>query len=1224
MMKNRIILLMLITMFVTSCAESTKKTSAKLKLNLSGITNVTSGIGAGGVLLFGKSSTGEQFGKIVNAAEADIELTNGDWSFYAVMWEKTSGFNMSDAAYCGKSSQKLSGTAASVALNLTNVGCADSDFSGGKEYTDAGKIKFAKFYTEECDDVLEGNGFTCFKDNQGSSLSYRMVFKSYTKAANGAPVVSSEALYSQCMTPNGGTTLFGAGMGVNFPAGNSAMPFIVSMEMFLGDSNCGNGSVNQKGVYTHVFAEGIAGQSTLTSKLVPSTDKMCLSFTSSENICNNYFGSFSNPTCTLSEAVISNFIPVADCPTASNMTIKSIKQMVSIPKDFLCRNMSYGLVGTDVFPGGSGSLRRPFKICNEWQLNQIGEQFSTSSNLYSFSYKLMNDLDMNKADFNVAARPSCVGATDSLYKKHHNLNPIGQMTVSGCTSAEKISGYGYTGTFNGNNKTIANGRILIKEGNGVGFFRILGNNAVVKNLNFKNLEVEGETYVGGVVGRFTGTTGSIDNVTMKDSHIESELDLVGAVTSATTSGASITNTIVTNTTVKGRNEVGGMVGLNSGTIQKSSFRGIVKSHEAMMGNIGGIAGRTESTSVINQVFSEGQIQTYLKFVGGIVGANLGTISMSYSNMSLFSFYTSDGGKMGGIAGTNSGGVITAVYSDGLLKYMGTATMTTDGIVPTPIATPSNCISTSNPTASPCSVQAYAGMRAGATILAGYPTEWKADVNNALPRLTWESLTQSRLCLKTVNQATVTAQVATGRGTLLNPVVICSISQLTSLSSTPANRYIVLGEDLNLSGLSASGIVTSFAGIFDGRGYSLYGMNADFTATGAYGIFANNTGKIFNVNVVGNSFAHTVNGATGILAGVNSGVIKNVNLFGNMLQGISYTGQVVGSNSVGGIVDGAIVNQGKVVGTEYVGGVAGENNGSILRSSVNSEISHYGTAYSKIGGITGFNAPTGVLDQTSFSGAMNFPVASTESANWIGGLVGYNSGLIDNSMTKNFTSINVKNASAVGGIAGLNNVGGTIKRTFSTGKLVYSNGVVPNPSNFSQLVGYNSGTIEPTTHFLKDNAGGFVAVAPVTTCSGGVMYFNSAPFLEIGSYGADLVRRTNQTNNGDTLSTYYKFADVGTAYVVTYDGPCTTGESFEFLSSYEPSISGEKSIADFADINTFDGYDIAYESDDPSLARNVDRFIAFHKSRMDGTVSPLTPPVWEFIEDEYPRLLQIND
>ena len=85
-----------------------------------------------------------------------------------------------------------------------------------------------------------------------------------------------------------------------------------------------------------------------------------------------------------------------------------------------------------------------------------------------------------------------------------------------------------------------------------------------------------------------------------------------------------------------------------------------------------------------------------------------------------------------------------------------------------------------------------------------------------------------------------------------------------------------------------------------------------------------------------------------------------------------------------------------------------------------------------------------------------------------------------------------------------------------------------------------------------------------------------------------------------------------------------GDAFNFYKSYDVDGVG-KSKTYFSDIGNFGAFDIAYESDDPLLARKVDRLMAFHMSEMYKTPPTLTPPIWELDDNgSYPRLVQLRD
>ena len=120
-----------------------------------------------------------------------------------------------------------------------------------------------------------------------------------------------------------------------------------------------------------------------------------------------------------------------------------------------------------------------------------------------------------------------------------------------------------------------------------------------------------------------------------------------------------------------RDQTGGIVGSNAGTVSNCTFTGTVSASD----KVGGIAGVNTVSGIIENCRAEGQIQGD-HFIGGIVGENLGVIrscvnaapvnvtpqqnSVSFSDITLESMTNSESANtvtdVGGIAGT-SGGVI---------------------------------------------------------------------------------------------------------------------------------------------------------------------------------------------------------------------------------------------------------------------------------------------------------------------------------------------------------------------------------------------------------------------------------------------------------------------------------------------------------------------------------------------------------------------------------------
>ncbi len=1228
MMKmSKLLFLIMTVMMFSACSKKESGTPAKFKLTLSGITNFTNGIGSGGAILFGKSSNGQQFGKVLSSAEENLELANGQWTFYAVMWNKVAG-NFDSTPSCAKTSVQLSGTAVSIPLNLKNANCADNDFSGGNHYTYIDKIKFSDFYLEECDELNKASSYTCLAKNQGSALSYRLSFRSFEKSSpTSMPVFSTEVIHSKCLDYQ---TMHAQGNKVNFPTGTSAMAFVISAEMFLGTNDCGANQLETKGIYQYVFKKGLAAESSLENTLVRSPANSCSFAPATNEQCEDNLGTWSGSYCTSIPTTILAFTPFVpgDCggyPPYDN-SYKYIKQMVSIPKNFLCRNNNYSLTGAEVFPGGEGSTVRPYKICNEWQINQIGERHASSDNLASKHYKLMNDLDMNITDFTPTLRPSCVGVAGSILKNHHNFNPLSQLTRIGC-GVGSSSLTDFTGTFNGNKKTISHARIVTEGVDEVGMVRNLETNASITDLTFKHYEVRGKSRVGGIAGH-TEAWSKIMRVNLEDTNIEGEDDNIGGVVGQAAQNATMIEVRNTDASIYGFKNTGGLIGRSDGSIINSMFRGEIKQHQDQVAGIGGLVGQTDSNSFIASSFSEGMINATAKYVGGVVGINTGNINASYSNMYLQGNYPTAGSALGGIVGYHISGNIYSVYSDSILL---SANATIDGIVGiVGSGTFGDCFSINPVPSTTASCSNPPSLRNGIGF-AG--SGWKTDMPGVLPRLDWEHASSSRVCLLSINLASVSTQKAAGRGAFMNPIVICKAQQLTELSGSLSDVYVKLGEDISLATWTDADVISTFGGHLNGQGYALYGLNilASTLNTGL-AIFKNNTGSLTHLSLMANIIEHNDLNPTGMLTGVNSGNISHIEFHGNSLKGQNYVGQVAGSNS--GTIDQVYINQGSSIGGSYVGGVAGENTGSISRASAQLSMNSGGSSnYLKFGGIAGSNYGSGVIDQVIFSGNISFPVATTvvNLEPFVGGLVGFNNGVVKNGLTKNYTQISVMNAGTVGGLIGYNGAAGRLETSIGLGSVIFNNGgsVVPGASTFGPTVGFAAGgSVESSVFYLQYKTGAMIGTGQVDYCSGTqANFFPSATMLtSYSAPDADMMMPTSLGGNGDNLNSLYYFGPtIPAPYQVPFPESCTASSYFDFYKSYEPNITGRRSVAQIGSISTYASFNMAFDSGNPATSLKLAELYDFFESEMYGRAPRLVPPIWEFENGrQYPRLLQVND
>ena len=232
-------------------------------------------------------------------------------------------------------------------------------------------------------------------------------------------------------------------------------------------------------------------------------------------------------------------------------------------------------------------------------------------------YELMNDLDFknsstNTADFSIWAKGST--ASDPVAE---GWDPIGYYN----TFRDKIP---FSAIFEGNRHTISNLFIDRSSTSSVGLFGyVKENSAELRNIGLLDVEVTGDSTVGGLVGW------NDDEGTVSNSYA------TGSVTARIT--------------------VGGLVGENEGDISGSYATGAVTGNNG----VGGLVGATRAGTVSNS-YATGAVTGVDTNVGGLVGFNfLGTVSNSYATGAV----TGDSG-IGGLVGFNDRGTVSNSYATG--------------------------------------------------------------------------------------------------------------------------------------------------------------------------------------------------------------------------------------------------------------------------------------------------------------------------------------------------------------------------------------------------------------------------------------------------------------------------------------------------------------------------------------------------------------------------------
>jgi hypothetical protein len=199
--------------------------------------------------------------------------------------------------------------------------------------------------------------------------------------------------------------------------------------------------------------------------------------------------------------------------------------------------------------------------------------------------------------------------------RHYKL--AGNVTLTGSNNWTVIgpnTSTAFTGSFDGQGYTIKNLKISNTTSNYQGVFGVTGSGTVVKNLGLVDADITGNTYVGGVAGMNYGT---------------------------------IQNCSITGTVKGTESEVGGLVGMNYGFVQRCFSTANVQGK----GTTGGIAGSNSAATILDCYTTGNVNSTTLGDTGGVVGLNTygGLIQNCYATGSV----SGDRGLAGGVVGYNN-------------------------------------------------------------------------------------------------------------------------------------------------------------------------------------------------------------------------------------------------------------------------------------------------------------------------------------------------------------------------------------------------------------------------------------------------------------------------------------------------------------------------------------------------------------------------------------------
>ncbi len=380
--------------------------------------------------------------------------------------------------------------------------------------------------------------------------------------------------------------------------------------------------------------------------------------------------------------------------------------------------------------------------------------------------------------------------------------------------------------------------------------------------------------------------------------------------------------------VRGRNQVGALVGLNQGSVDISYASGFV----AGTSEVGGLFGRNDGT--LSRSYAITAVTSSNNAAGGLVGRNEGSIDESYA-----AGLVSGGANAGGLVGLSSAGIATESYWD----TMASSQLTSRG------GTGKTAIE----------------MHRVATFNA-----W--DASNI-----WWLSCGAYPTLKAFHPA---------------PVVPINISTCVELQSLCGERDYALVNDIDCSVSSTwhngAGFVplganeTAFTGSMAGNDHVITGLTINLSSTDNVGLFGvtSDTAQISKLRLIN----ATIQGQNqvGMLIGLNHGSVTACYAQGSV-SGNANVGGLIGRNSETAVVSQSAA-EGALVGNGIAGGLVGLNEGAV-EDSYTLVSTLIDAPKGKAGGLVGDNI--GHLQRSYAAGCVRSPHGSAE----LGGLVGALSG-----------------------------------------------------------------------------------------------------------------------------------------------------------------------------------------------------------------------------------------
>ena len=625
----------------------------------------------------------------------------------------------------------------------------------------------------------------------------------------------------------------------------------------------------------------------------------------------------------------------------------------------------------------------------------------------------------------------------------------------------------YSGTFDGNGHKIIGMYINQSNGSYQGLFGYIDQSGTVKNLGVDGT-VKGKLYVGGVVGINSGTVDTCYNT--------------GKVSD--TGGY-----------------VGGVVGINGGTVDTCYNTGKVSGTGSFVSDVGGVVGRNNGE--INTCYNTGDVSSTGSNVGGVVGSNSGTVDTCYNTGKV-----SGESLTGGVVGSNSGTVDTC-YNTGKVsgnEAIGGIAGVSDG------GTIINCYNTAD-ISTVYTVGGIVGYNAG-TVDICYNTgkvSGNEEIGGVVGYNTGSGTIQKCYYLAGTAMGGISGNDQIGQAVSLTSEKMTGSTALNYMSEFDASNWYI-AEDSTVIGIKTETEqqytlmkyfphLTAFKGRTNPHGIvtgSFKQMQKD--ENDFYLIYTKEQLETFR-NIVNNTLTNdeTQNGYT-----------ENLSAKGKLMNDIVLNEDLDSKlNEDGSVKDGETVSQWTPIsnsGRKYSGIFDGDGykiSGLYINQS-----------NSLNQGLFGYIDKSGTVKNLGVDGAVKGNL-------YVGGIAGYNGGTVDTCYnTGNVSGI----GSNVGGVVGQNT--GVINTCYNTGNVSStdrsSTDVSSTDSNVGGVVGINNGTVD--TCYNTGNVSGKSVTGGIAGVSNGGTIINCYNTADISaSYDVGGVVGRNTLG---TVKDCYNIGNVG--------------------------------------------------------------------------------------------------